>query len=225
MARRGAIAALSGEPLADEKGSEALARCPRPSRPGCRCLLRVAAMGILVLSSRILSATRGIGSGAAVSRQGSPAAMGVSKRSRSTSPPKPPGGSRKSSSTRETSSPPARCSPAWTPSNWRLSAGRPQAQLHRAVVSVDTAKSLVTQREAERNAAIAVVAQREAQLDAAQKKARPIAEHGQDRRGLAAGARRRSAPRSRARKATVQRPEGPARRLRGRHQHLQGPGC
>lgn len=45
-----------------------------------------------------------------------------------------------------------------------------EAQLRRAVISVDTAKSLVVQREAEREAAIAVVEQREAQLDAAERK-------------------------------------------------------
>jgi HlyD family secretion protein len=45
-----------------------------------------------------------------------------------------------------------------------------QAQLHRAIINVDTAESLVRQREAERNAAVAVIAQREAELDAAQKK-------------------------------------------------------
>ncbi|NVN84714.1 MAG: HlyD family efflux transporter periplasmic adaptor subunit [Rhodopseudomonas sp.] len=44
------------------------------------------------------------------------------------------------------------------------------AQLHRASISVDTAKSLVVQREAERTAAVAVLAQREAQLDAADRK-------------------------------------------------------
>ena len=54
----------------------------------------------------------------------------------------------------------------------QLEAQRRQAaaQLHRAVVSVDTAKSLVTQREAERTAAVAVLAQREAQFDAADRK-------------------------------------------------------
>lgn len=41
-----------------------------------------------------------------------------------------------------------------------------EAQLRRASVSVETAKSIVTQREAERTAAVAVIAQREAQLDA-----------------------------------------------------------
>ncbi len=45
-----------------------------------------------------------------------------------------------------------------------------EAQLRRATISVDTAKSLVTQREAEQTAAIAIVAQREAQLDSAQRK-------------------------------------------------------
>ena len=45
-----------------------------------------------------------------------------------------------------------------------------QAQLQRTIISVDTAKSLVTQREAERTAAVAVVAQREAQLDAAERR-------------------------------------------------------
>jgi HlyD family secretion protein len=54
----------------------------------------------------------------------------------------------------------------------QLEAQRRQAaaQLHRATVSVDTARSLVTQREAERAAAVAVLAQREAQLDAADRK-------------------------------------------------------
>ncbi len=42
-----------------------------------------------------------------------------------------------------------------------------EAELRRASVSVDAARSLVTQREAERTAAIAVVAQRQAQLDGA----------------------------------------------------------
>ncbi len=45
-----------------------------------------------------------------------------------------------------------------------------EAQLKRAKIGVDTASSLVTQREAERTAAAAVVAQRKAQLDAAQRK-------------------------------------------------------
>lgn len=45
-----------------------------------------------------------------------------------------------------------------------------EAQFKRATISVETAKSLVTQREAERTAATAVVAQREAELDAAQRK-------------------------------------------------------
>ncbi|MCA1408324.1 biotin/lipoyl-binding protein [Ensifer sp. IC3342] len=45
-----------------------------------------------------------------------------------------------------------------------------EAQLQRAMIGVDTAKSLVTQREAERTAAVAVVAQREAELDAAARK-------------------------------------------------------
>ncbi|OIQ65366.1 multidrug resistance protein MdtN [mine drainage metagenome] len=54
----------------------------------------------------------------------------------------------------------------------QLEAQRRQAtaQLRRAVVSVDTAKSLVNQREAERTAAVAVLAQREAQLDIADRK-------------------------------------------------------
>ncbi len=45
-----------------------------------------------------------------------------------------------------------------------------EAQLRRAIISVDTARSLVLQREAEQIAAIAVVAQRNAQLDAADRK-------------------------------------------------------
>lgn len=45
-----------------------------------------------------------------------------------------------------------------------------QAQLQRAKISVDTAKSFVAQREAEQRAALALVAQREAQLDAAVRK-------------------------------------------------------
>ena len=45
-----------------------------------------------------------------------------------------------------------------------------QAQLQRAIIGIDTAKSLVIQREAERTAAVAVVAQRMAQLDAAARK-------------------------------------------------------
>lgn len=45
-----------------------------------------------------------------------------------------------------------------------------KAELQRAVISVDTAKSLVTQREAERNAAQATIAQRQAELDAAEKR-------------------------------------------------------
>lgn len=45
-----------------------------------------------------------------------------------------------------------------------------QAQLHRARIGIDTAKSLVTQRESERAAAVAVVAQRDAQLDSIQRK-------------------------------------------------------
>lgn len=45
-----------------------------------------------------------------------------------------------------------------------------EAQLRRAIISVDAAKSLVVQRQAEKEAAAAVVAQREAQLDAAERK-------------------------------------------------------
>jgi HlyD family secretion protein len=45
-----------------------------------------------------------------------------------------------------------------------------EAQLARAKIAVETAKSLVTQREAERAAAEAVVAQREAEHDAAQRR-------------------------------------------------------
>lgn len=45
-----------------------------------------------------------------------------------------------------------------------------QAQYERAVIAVDTAKSLVAQRQAEKTAATAVVAQREAELDAARRK-------------------------------------------------------
>ena len=54
----------------------------------------------------------------------------------------------------------------------QLEAQRRQAaaQLHRATVNVDTAKSLVTQREAERESAVAVLAQREAQLDSVDRK-------------------------------------------------------
>lgn len=45
-----------------------------------------------------------------------------------------------------------------------------QAQLRRATISIDTAKSLVTQREAEKKTATAVIAQRSAELDAADRK-------------------------------------------------------
>lgn len=45
-----------------------------------------------------------------------------------------------------------------------------QAQLQRALIGIDTARSLVTQREAERRAAIATIAQRNAELDAADRK-------------------------------------------------------
>ncbi|MGX5734463.1 HlyD family secretion protein [Bosea thiooxidans] len=45
-----------------------------------------------------------------------------------------------------------------------------EAQLQRAMIGVDTAKSQVTQRQAEQEAATAVVAQREAELDAAQRR-------------------------------------------------------
>ena len=45
-----------------------------------------------------------------------------------------------------------------------------EAELKRAVIGIDTAKSMVTQREAERAAPAAVVAQHEAQLDAADRK-------------------------------------------------------
>ncbi|MBB4349920.1 HlyD family secretion protein [Aliirhizobium cellulosilyticum] len=44
-----------------------------------------------------------------------------------------------------------------------------QAQLRRAEISVDTAHSLVAQREAERKSSLAVIEQRKAQLDSAQK--------------------------------------------------------
>ncbi|MBL8699308.1 MAG: HlyD family efflux transporter periplasmic adaptor subunit [Alphaproteobacteria bacterium] len=45
-----------------------------------------------------------------------------------------------------------------------------EAQLRRAVIGIETARSQVTQREAERGAALAMVAQREAELDAAQRR-------------------------------------------------------
>ncbi|MFC7335392.1 HlyD family secretion protein [Rhodocista pekingensis] len=45
-----------------------------------------------------------------------------------------------------------------------------QAQLRQVEIAVETARSLVTQRQAEREAAVAVVAQREAELVAAQKR-------------------------------------------------------
>lgn len=45
-----------------------------------------------------------------------------------------------------------------------------EAQLQRARIGIDTAKSLVTQREAERRAAQATIAQREAELDAVNRK-------------------------------------------------------
>ena len=45
-----------------------------------------------------------------------------------------------------------------------------EAQLRRAKIGIDTARSLVTQREAERTAAAAVIEQRRAQLDAAKRK-------------------------------------------------------
>lgn len=45
-----------------------------------------------------------------------------------------------------------------------------EAQLKRARIGVDTARALVTQREAERTAAAAVIEQRNAQLDAAKRK-------------------------------------------------------
>lgn len=54
----------------------------------------------------------------------------------------------------------------------QLEAQRRQAdaQLRRATIGVDTARSIVTQREAERGAAVAIIAQRRAQLDAAERK-------------------------------------------------------
>jgi HlyD family secretion protein len=45
-----------------------------------------------------------------------------------------------------------------------------EAELQRAIIGIDTARSLVTQRDAERESAQAVIAQREAELDAARKK-------------------------------------------------------
>jgi HlyD family secretion protein len=45
-----------------------------------------------------------------------------------------------------------------------------EAQLRRAIISVDTAKSLTAQREAEQKSAVAVIAQREAELDATSRK-------------------------------------------------------
>ncbi|SHG61922.1 HlyD family secretion protein [Bradyrhizobium erythrophlei] len=45
-----------------------------------------------------------------------------------------------------------------------------EAQLRRAIISVDTAKSLVAQREAEKKSAAAVIAQRNAELDTAGRK-------------------------------------------------------
>jgi HlyD family secretion protein len=45
-----------------------------------------------------------------------------------------------------------------------------EAELQRAIIGVDTSKSMVVQREAERKAAVAVVAQREAEFDAANRR-------------------------------------------------------
>ncbi|KAB2856367.1 MAG: HlyD family efflux transporter periplasmic adaptor subunit, partial [Bauldia sp.] len=45
-----------------------------------------------------------------------------------------------------------------------------EAQLRRAQIGVDTANSLVVQRQAEQRATVAVIAQREAELDAAERK-------------------------------------------------------
>ncbi len=45
-----------------------------------------------------------------------------------------------------------------------------EASLQRAVISIDTARSLLAQREAEKEAAAAVIGQREAELDAAERK-------------------------------------------------------
>jgi HlyD family secretion protein len=45
-----------------------------------------------------------------------------------------------------------------------------KAELQRALIGVETAKSHVVQRDAERNAAVAVIAQREAELDAAKRR-------------------------------------------------------
>src|SRR5215468_9875796 len=45
-----------------------------------------------------------------------------------------------------------------------------EAQLRRATIGIDTAKSLVVQREAERKAATAVIGQRKAELDAAERR-------------------------------------------------------
>ncbi|MDH2350272.1 HlyD family efflux transporter periplasmic adaptor subunit [Bradyrhizobium sp. SSUT112] len=45
-----------------------------------------------------------------------------------------------------------------------------EAQLRRSIISIDTAKSLVAQREAERKSAAAVIAQRNAELDTADRK-------------------------------------------------------
>ena len=56
-----------------------------------------------------------------------------------------------------------------------------EAQLQRALIGIETARSVVTQREAEKAAATAVVAQREAELDAAQKRlarTEPLAARG-----------------------------------------------
>lgn len=54
----------------------------------------------------------------------------------------------------------------------QLQAQRSEAEagLQRAIIGIDTGRSLVTQREAERETAQAVIAQREAELDAARKK-------------------------------------------------------
>jgi len=45
-----------------------------------------------------------------------------------------------------------------------------EAQLQRALISIETAQSIVRQRSAEKTAAVAVIAQRRAELDAAQKR-------------------------------------------------------
>ena len=123
--------------------------------------------------------------------------------------------------TKATSSPPGRCSPGWTPRCCKRSAGRPRRSCSARSSAIDTARSQVTQREAEKTAAQAVVAQREAELDAAQRRLARSA--GPRAEGCGPAIRRSTtiAPPSRARRRRSAPPQAQVAAAEAAHRRRQ----